>query len=64
MLSINLTMAEIKLKEAWKANKDEDYPISLRRERKTEGVEPARNTRATYRREMKEEGRTIQAENS
>ena len=32
MLSINPTMAEIKLLEAWKANRDEDYPIRLGRE--------------------------------
>ena len=63
MLSINQTIAEIKVLEAWKANKDENYPIRLRRERRTEGDEPARNTRATNRREMREGGRTTQAEN-
>ena len=64
MLSINQTMAEIKLLEAWKANRDEDYPIRLGREGRREGEEPARNTRATNRGEMREGGRTIPAENS
>ena len=63
MLSINQTIAEIKITEAWKANRDEDYPIHLEKERRTEGEEPAKNTRATNRREMKEGGRTTQAEN-
>ena len=64
VLSINQTVAEIKLFEAWKANRDENYPIHLWREGRIEGEEPARNTRETNRREMREGGRTIQAENS
>ena len=61
MLSINQTMAEIKLLEA---NRDEDYLVHLERERRTEGEEPARSTRATNRKAMREGGRTKQTENS
>ena len=65
MLSINQTIAQIKIMEAWKANKDENYPIHMRGKERTEGEEPARNTRASRRgEEMPEGGKTKQAEES
>ena len=53
-LSINQITAEIKFLEAWKANKDRDYPVHLKKERKVEGKEPARKTRAHNREEIVE----------
>ena len=64
MLSINQTLAQIKLLEAWKANKDGNYPIHMKKRERTEGDEPARNTRVSGRGEkMTEGGKTIQAKN-
>ena len=40
------------------------YVWGEKEEEREKGEEPARNTRATNRREMREGGRTIQAENS
>ena len=39
MLSVNQTAAQIKLTEAWKASKEEDYPVKMRREREIPEVE-------------------------
>ena len=65
MLSINQTIAQIKIMEAWKANKDENYPVHMKRRERMEGEEPARNTRASRRgEEMPEGGKTKQAEES
>ena len=41
VLSINQTTAQIKLLEAWKANKHQDYLVHTKKERKMEGEEPA-----------------------
>ena len=65
MLSISQTLAQIKFLEEWKVNKDENYPIHIKKKDRTEGEEPARNTRTSRKEEeMIEGGRTKQAENS
>ena len=65
MLSINQILAQIKLLEAWKASKDENDPIHMKKKDRTEGEEPARNTRACRREEeMIEGGKMKQAEYS
>ena len=64
ILSINQTMAQIKLTEAWKANKDNNYPIKLRwTKENAEGTEQ-QNTRQTNRQTLREGGKTTQAERS
>ena len=55
VLSINQTTALIKLLEAWKANKHQDYPVCLKKGRKIEGEEPARSMCAYKREEMVED---------
>ena len=64
MLSINQTIAQIKLTEAWKANKDDNYPIKLRWTRENaEGTEQ-QNTSQTTQHTQREGGKTTQAEQS
>ena len=57
MLSINQTISQIKLQEARKANKDQDYPIKLKNETIMEEEEPDRNTRGSNREAMIERGK-------
>ena len=64
MLSINQTMAQIKLTEAWKANKDNNYPIKLRWTREIAEKTEQLNTRQTTRQTLREGGKTTQAEKS
>ena len=64
LLSINHTTAKINLLEALKASKHQDYPVCMKKERKIEAEEPARNTHAYNREEIVEGGKTKQAENS
>ena len=64
ILSINQTIAQIKLTEAWKASKDDNYPIKLRWTRENVGETEQRNTRQTARHTMREGGNTMQAEKS
>ena len=62
LLWINQTLVQIKLQEAWKAERDEDYPINLKNKMITEdGGENFRAARTTTRRTMIEGGRTKQA---
>ena len=63
MLPISQSTALIKLLVAWKANKDCDYPIPLKKERKIEGKDPAKNKRAHNREERVKGGRAKQAAN-
>ena len=59
MLSVNQTLAQVKLLEAWKANKDENYPIHMKKKERTEKEEPSRNTKTSRKEEeMIEGGRT------
>ena len=64
LLSINQTSAQIKQQEAWKAYRDEDYPINLKNKMITEdGGENLRADRTITRRTLREGGgRTKQAE--
>ena len=39
MLSLNQTTAQIKLLEAWKVNKDQDYSVHLKKERRERRIE-------------------------
>ena len=64
ILSINQTLAQIKLLEAWKACRDMSYLIELMKQRRRDGNKPIRYTRTTTRRKMPEGVRTILAENS
>ena len=52
LLSINQTMAQIKLTKAWKANRDDNYPVQLRRMRETTVETQTRNRRPIMRKEM------------
>ena len=53
MLSVNQTMVQVKLTEAWKASKDEDYPVKMKQDR-IQDNEDQREVRLGMRREMKE----------
>ena len=64
MLSINQRTAQIKLTEAWKASRDEDYPLQMKREGTLLEEAKSRNLRLTARKEMQEGGKTRQAEKS
>ena len=64
ILSINQTIAQIKLTEAWKASKDDNYPIKLRWTRENAGETEQLNSRQTRRHTMREGGMTLQAEKS
>ena len=56
-LSVNQTAAQIKLTEAWKASKDTDYPVQMKRP-EPENMESTRDVRLCMRREMEDGGRT------
>ena len=56
ILSVNQLAAQIKLTEAWKAMKDEEYPVKLRREKKEE-TENNRGLKAGKYRDMEEGGK-------
>ena len=56
MLSVNQTMAQVKITKAWKANKDKDYPVKMKQERNYNNGE-RRVVRPGKRREMKEGGK-------
>ena len=64
LLSINQISAQIELIEAWKASRDEDYPIEMRNKREPLGEETSRQLRPSTRKEMREGGKTILAEQS
>ena len=64
LLSINQTLAQIKLTEAWKASKDVDYPIKMKPKKEPLGDTTTRQLRTTTRKEMREGGKTILAEKS
>ena len=64
LLSINQTLAQIKLTEAWKASKDVDYPIEMKPKKEPLGDTSTRQLRTTTRKEMREGGKTILAEKS
>ena len=53
MLSVNQTMVQVKLTEAWKASKDEDYLVKMKQDR-IQDNEDQREVRLGMRREMKE----------
>ena len=57
ILSVNQKAAQIKITEAWKASRDEDYPVKLRKERQHHD-EDARSLRPGMSREMVEGGIT------
>ena len=63
-LSVNQTAAQIKLTEAWKASRDDQYPIKMRKERPEGEESSTRSTRPVMRREMDEGGRTKIAQDS
>ena len=54
ILSINPTTTQIKLQEAWKAKRDENFKINFKRMRRTEYEKAAiRAMRATTKKEMR-----------
>ena len=53
MLFLNQTAAEIKLNEAWKASRDQNYPISMKKRKSNRVGRPARNMRGHNRKEMR-----------
>ena len=64
ILLINQTSAQLKIQEAWKANKNASYCIRLTRMQRIEEGEPSRQVRASMRKEIREGGKTKQAEQS
>ena len=56
MLSVNQTMVQVKLTEAWKVSKDEDYPVKMKQDR-IQDNEDRREVSLGTRREMKEVGK-------
>ena len=56
LLSVNQTAAQIKLLEAWKSCRTENYPVKLKKTETREGNQ--REMRMGTRRELEEGGRT------
>ena len=52
ILSMNQTLAQIKLTEAWKASRNTNYPINMKNKKETLGGEISRQLRKTTFREM------------
>ena len=61
LLSINQTLAQIKLQETWKANKDPDFPIKMTNSRMVEENGRLETLRTTTKKSMREGCKTQKA---
>ena len=59
-----MSAAQIKLTETWKASNDDQYPVKMRKERRTDEEASMRSVRTGTRREMEEGGRLKIAQDS